>query len=214
VNDGDWEILAAFLQPTSFVDPCVLPFTDYSYMVKAIRLENTGSGSYYNTSLGIAADQSVLENPALVPFFADVDMDGFGDPNTEMIACDPPPGFVDNNLDCDDENENIYPEAVEIPDNGIDEDCEDGDLITTHLTENSQIDISLYPNPTSNLLNVEIESLERVTYEIFDAYGKLVRFGSLQPKLDFSDFTSGIYWLKITDEQSLKSTRRKIIVME
>ncbi|WP_020539192.1 T9SS type A sorting domain-containing protein [Lewinella cohaerens] len=212
-NDGDWEILSEFLQQTTFVDPCIQPFTDYTYMVKATRLENTGSGSYYNTSLGIAASMSILENPAMLPYYADADLDGFGNPNTELFSCDIPPGFVDNNLDCDDENNDINPDGIEIPNNGIDEDCEDGDLIT-NLADISKIEIAIYPNPTSGLLKIDVERLEGLTYNFFDAYGRLIRSENLQPQLNVSDFDNGIYWLEITDQQSLKSVNKKIIILK
>jgi hypothetical protein len=211
VNDGDWEILAEFLPQTSFVDHCIPPFTDYTYMVKAIRLEHTGSGSYYNTSLGIAANIAVLENSAMLPFYADADLDGFGNPTTELFSCDIPPGFVDNNLDCDDENNDINPDAIEIPNNGIDEDCEDGDLIT-NLVDLSEIAIAIYPNPTSGLLKIEADRLANLTYKIFNTYGQLVRSANLPSQVDVSDLDSGIYWFEITDQQSLKRVNQKIVI--
>ena len=58
-------------------------------------------------------------------FFADNDGDGFGNPNIIRIACTSPAGFVLSGMDCDDTNPNINPLAIEIPDNGIDENCND-----------------------------------------------------------------------------------------
>ncbi len=212
-GDGDWEILSEFSEQTSFTDHCIQPFTDYTYMVKAIRLENTGSGSYYNTSLGTTTNISVQENSAMTLFYADADMDGFGDPDMELLSCDLPAGFVDNNLDCNDENESIHPNVMEIPNNGIDEDCEDGDLVTS-LNEISGKSISIYPNPTSGLLKVEIENLDNLSYKVFNTYGELVRSASLAFQLDLSDVGSGVYWLEIMDEQSLERVNKKIIVLE
>ncbi|MCZ4407707.1 T9SS type A sorting domain-containing protein [Cryomorphaceae bacterium 1068] len=44
-------------------------------------------------------------------YYADNDDDGFGNPDDSQIACVPPTGFVDNDDDCDDDDENINPDA-------------------------------------------------------------------------------------------------------
>ncbi|MCB0688656.1 MAG: T9SS type A sorting domain-containing protein [Saprospiraceae bacterium] len=51
-------------------------------------------------------DPSVLGRDT---WYADTDMDGFGDPNVSMLACYQPMGFVANNSDCDDSNAAINP---------------------------------------------------------------------------------------------------------
>lgn len=58
-----------------------------------------------------------------ITFYADNDEDGFGNPNIIRIACTLPPGFSLTNDDCDDTDPTINPSALEIPDNGIDENC-------------------------------------------------------------------------------------------
>lgn len=57
-------------------------------------------------------------------YYEDLDGDGFGTPNSKFPSClpDPPGGFVANNLDCDDNNPDISPNAVEICDD-LDNDC-------------------------------------------------------------------------------------------
>ena len=46
-------------------------------------------------------------------FFADADVDGFGDAATAMNACEAPAGFVDNSEDCDDSDPTVHPDAGE-----------------------------------------------------------------------------------------------------
>jgi gliding motility-associated-like protein len=56
-------------------------------------------------------------------FYADVDGDGFGDPNNTIEDCSLPTGYVEDNTDCDDNNINVFSTAVEICD-GIDNNCD------------------------------------------------------------------------------------------
>ena len=56
-------------------------------------------------------------------FYADLDNDGFGDPNNTKIQCTLPANYVENNLDCNDNNAAINPNAFEIAFNNIDDDC-------------------------------------------------------------------------------------------
>ena len=56
-------------------------------------------------------------------FYADVDGDGFGDEDSSVEACEAPDDFVDDASDCDDDNDEIHPDAAEICDDGIDNDC-------------------------------------------------------------------------------------------
>jgi large repetitive protein len=65
-------------------------------------------------------DEDVLET-----FYSDVDGDGYGDPDTEVSACEQPSGHTRDAGDCDDGSAEVNPEALEIC-NGMDDDC-DGD---------------------------------------------------------------------------------------
>ncbi len=59
-------------------------------------------------------------------WYADVDGDGFGDPDISQQACDQPQDFVANDGDCDPADPDQYPGADELC-NGEDDDC-DGDV--------------------------------------------------------------------------------------
>jgi hypothetical protein len=61
------------------------------------------------------------------PYFADADGDGFGDPETEIMACALEDGLSEDDSDCDDAESSAYPGAEEIWYDGIDNDCLGGD---------------------------------------------------------------------------------------
>ncbi len=58
-------------------------------------------------------------------FYRDADIDGFGNPLLTTEACNIPSGYVTDNSDCNDENGEINPSALEICNNGEDNDCDD-----------------------------------------------------------------------------------------
>lgn len=69
-------------------------------------------------------DDNNINIHAPISYFVDADHDGFGSTTTQMVcALTPPVGFSSNNTDCDDNNVNVHPGAIEIIDNGIDDDC-------------------------------------------------------------------------------------------
>ena len=55
-------------------------------------------------------------------WYFDGDDDGYGDADVATAACDPPEGYVANDLDCDDTSAAFHPEADEICDD-LDNDC-------------------------------------------------------------------------------------------
>ena len=58
-----------------------------------------------------AVDEGVMET-----FFGDGDLDGFGNAEVTIEACEAPTGFVPSGTDCDDSNADSYPSATEICD--------------------------------------------------------------------------------------------------
>lgn len=62
--------------------------------------------------------------------YADADGDGYGDPATAAGACEPPTDHVRNGEDCDDTDASANPRGREVPDDGVDQDCDGEDLTT------------------------------------------------------------------------------------
>ena len=57
-------------------------------------------------------------------WYSDTDGDGFGDPLAPVEACQQPPGTSSNDLDCDDANAAVNPDATEVCGDGADNDCD------------------------------------------------------------------------------------------
>lgn len=56
-------------------------------------------------------------------YYLDADGDDFGDITNLIFACTLPIGYANNNLDCDDNNESVFPAATELC-NTLDDDCD------------------------------------------------------------------------------------------
>ena len=60
---------------------------------------------------------------AVTIYYADLDGDGFGNPNASVSNCAQPIGFILNNADCSDNLASVNPNALELCNNNTDDDC-------------------------------------------------------------------------------------------
>ncbi|MAA79522.1 MAG: hypothetical protein CL916_09705 [Deltaproteobacteria bacterium] len=109
-----------------------------------------------NNCDGNIDEDSAFDAPS---WYADTDNDTYGDPNSTQNSCTQPIGFVSNDEDCDDENDTINPNAIELCDD-IDNNC-DGTIdenINDALVWYADTDNDTFGDPNST-----IESCEQPT---------------------------------------------------
>jgi len=88
------------------------------------------------------------------------------------------------------------------------------EITNMSITDNLSIssfttkDINIYPNPSSNFINVE-SNLDNLAYEIFDINGKLVMKTS-DETINLSGLSNAVYFLKITNSSNQTVTKKII----
>ena len=87
----------------------------------------SATGAYTQLTQNIAGcDSTITLNLTIVgslTYYQDLDNDGYGNAAVSQTGCAAITGYVTNSADCNDNNNAIYPGAIDIAGNGIDEDC-------------------------------------------------------------------------------------------
>ncbi|MEO6039687.1 MAG: MopE-related protein, partial [Saprospiraceae bacterium] len=168
-------------------------------------------------------DGVIDENLPTYTYYVDGDGDGYGTPDLPAyVTCITPVpiGSTPDSTDCDDDNPNVYPGAIEIID-GLDNNC-DGIIDSVVGTQEPFRQLKVYPNPVKDALILYDDSAVQVKVSILNAFGQVVRTEQLtwvqhQATLDFSTLQPGIYFLYFANpaEQGGAPARMlKIIKME
>lgn len=75
---------------------------------------------------------------------------------------------------------------------------------TENVGENSQAMLSLYPNPTTGVLNLSADLQGRAEVKVFDLQGRVVKHyvvsGLNAMRLNVSDLQSGLYFIRVSNE--------------
>jgi len=147
------------------------------------------------------------------PNFQDIDADGFGNPDVVQFSCIPILGFVSNNTDCNDNNNQVYPNATEILGNGIDENCDGVDGIL-NLVDILNFEYDIIPNPSNGAFIIRFNtSVNEGDFIFTDINGKIVLSGKLAGSIfEFNDVNlkKGVYFLSI--KSSIGSANKRVII--
>ncbi len=152
---------------------------------------------------------AIDDNLIFQVYYEDDDNDGYGNPDVSTEDCEQPNGYVLNNLDCDDSDEDVNPDGIEILDDGIDQDCNGEDLVTS-ISELEEESITVYPNPSESLITVSYAS-PGSTLSIIDTRGREVKSititNSNDTLIDVSSLAKGTYLLKMISSIKVETVR-------
>ena len=79
--------------------------------------------------------------------------------------------------------------------------------LSTNNPENNSLNISVYPNPTTQFINIgKIPSVEKGDFSIIDSNGKLIKQINnlaIETPIEVSDLTTGIYFLLLKTNEKI-----------
>lgn len=115
--------------------------------------------------------------------------------------------------DCDDTNRNINPNAEEIPNNGIDENCDDLDDFPVSSTQALQGTLRCFPNPTNGLLALTYTNNTLLNGELYSASGARLRKFNFQKthNLNLSALPAGLYLIRLYSPEEGKGVVIRVV---
>ena len=152
------------------------------------------------------------EGLAEAAYYLDADGDGYGAEDNSVIDCALPSGYVENADDCDDTNAGVNPEATEIPNNGIDEDCDGEDLVTSVIDTEDFKNLKIYPNPATNTVFIETDKGDAFNISVYNSMGSEISRIFESNSFSVEDFSQGVYFVSIRYQGAV--TTKKLFVIQ
>jgi len=185
-------------------DETELEFYDCDFIDVAFTQDIDGDG----VVLALDCDDT---NPNINPYHEEVPYNGIDDdckswtPDDDLDG----DGFVLTD-DCDDNDFQINPDAEEIVNNGIDEDCDGMDL-TSSIHELSNTKISIYPNPISDRIFIDIEGGLEYQTRLVDLEGRVISVSKNSSIINVTSLLNGCYLLTIEDVNTGDRVIKKLV---
>ena len=161
---------------------------------------NTGLDFHCNGVFNVFELEAMdVSDSSVIIQYPDSDEDGFGADSIAVYNCMLLSGYVTNNQDCNDSDTEINPDATEIPNNGIDENC-DGEVILSSTYNLGTSSLRVFPNPTRDYLHIEVNNKQELYTELYNISGKLIAKTLGVMGIDLSAYPDGIYNLILRDK--------------
>ncbi|MFT5015654.1 MAG: hypothetical protein ACJA0J_000533 [Bdellovibrionota bacterium] len=183
--------------------------TDFGFVAVGDLFVESLGGNFYNAEISpdftLEATDIFDEDITATEVFIDVEDDAGEGPNTDLVITDP---LTDNPLINNGVVNALVP-AMDVrgnprgdaPDIGAHE-AEQGAVSTGEPIENSGLDITFFPNPTQDILNVRNDetNIEQFTLIVADQNGRILkanRFNGTNNRIDFTNVPAGVYNLQV-----------------
>jgi hypothetical protein len=182
---------------------------------------NDNDSTIYPTALEICdsidnnCNGQIDEDLFLALYYVDADDDGFGAGPEVYLCSTPQEGYSMNNEDCNDTNPSVNPNAIEIPNNGIDEDCDGMDELSSIGTITLD-NISIIPNPFNEEAIFSFGSkIDGISLSIKSLNGQILRkinVVSTTTEIKKEQLPAGVYLVEINQQGAFIGVLRILVL--